>query len=110
MILERLHRARRPPVEIDISPPRRSLLLPDSRSLMAQLEEAPDPFFGVMGVELPQVQELLPPEEPPEVPLVASPESITLREPEPPLPPPEPPEEELPEVTPRELQLLLEAE
>ncbi|XP_058709128.1 meiotic recombination protein REC8 homolog [Poecile atricapillus] len=65
MVLERLHRARRPPVEIDISPPRRSLLLPDSRALMEELEEAPDPFFGIMGVELPQVQELLPPEEPP---------------------------------------------
>ncbi|XP_066031137.1 meiotic recombination protein REC8 homolog, partial [Chamaea fasciata] len=41
-------------------------------------------------------------------PLVAPPELITLVEP--PLPLPEPPEVELPEVTPRELQLLLEPE
>ncbi|XP_071420159.1 meiotic recombination protein REC8 homolog [Pithys albifrons albifrons] len=111
-ILERLHRARRP-LEIDLSPPRRTHLLPDSQALMMQLELAPDPFFGVMGVELLQVEELLPPpmevEVPPGPPLTVSPESITLRELEvPSLPPPL--EEELPEVTPRELQLLLEAE
>ncbi|XP_032551401.1 meiotic recombination protein REC8 homolog [Chiroxiphia lanceolata] len=112
-ILDRLHRARPPLVEIDMSPSRRTQLLPDSQALMVQLELAPDPFFGVMGVELPQVEELLPPpieiEFPPGPPVTVSPEYITLREPEvPPLPPPL--EEELPEVTPRELQLLLEAE
>uniref|UniRef100_A0A493THU1 Uncharacterized protein n=1 Tax=Anas platyrhynchos platyrhynchos TaxID=8840 RepID=A0A493THU1_ANAPP len=113
-VLERLNRAQ-PPPNIDISPPRRPQLLPDARALMATLELAPDPFFGVMApplpsptelMELPRLEEELPPMELPE--LTVSPEIITLREPEPPMVPAL--EEELPEVTPRELELLSEAE
>lgn len=94
LVLGRLHRAR-PPPNIDLSPPRRLQLVADARELMAALELAPDPFFGVMGpglpspTELPQVQRLLeelPPVEvpllPPGPPLVVPPEIITLREPE----------------------------
>ncbi|KAF4792093.1 hypothetical protein TURU_124342 [Turdus rufiventris] len=77
-------------------PSTRALLLPDFRALQEELEAAPDPFFGLMGVELPQVEELLPPPEeleaPPELPLVVTPESITLREPELPRPIPAAPE------------------
>ncbi|XP_071885868.1 meiotic recombination protein REC8 homolog isoform X2 [Anas platyrhynchos] len=118
-VLERLNRAQ-PPPNIDISPPRRPQLLPDARALMATLELAPDPFFGVMApplpsptelMELPRLEEELPPMELPE--LTVSPEIITLREPEPPMVPALErcgAQEELPEVTPRELELLSEAE
>lgn len=111
-VLERLNRAQ-PPPNIDLSPPRRPQLVPDAQALMATLELAPDPFFGVMApalpspTQLPQVRRLL--EELPPPALTVSPELITLREPEAPVLPP-PLEEELPEVTARELQLLSEAE
>ncbi|XP_069735226.1 meiotic recombination protein REC8 homolog [Phaenicophaeus curvirostris] len=133
LILERLHRAR-PPPNIDISPPRRPQLVGDARALMATLESAPDPFFGLMEgalpspTALPHVQRLLeelppPPGErcptrcdpqvPAGPPITVSPELITLREPE----APRPAEierygaqEGLPEVTARELELLSEAE
>ncbi|XP_074874588.1 meiotic recombination protein REC8 homolog [Buteo buteo] len=93
-VLGRLQRAR-PPPNIDLSPPRRLQLVADAQALMAALELAPDPFFGVMGpglpspTELPQVRRLLeeapPVEMPPPVvpPPTVSPEKITLREPEP---------------------------
>ncbi|KAM9584569.1 meiotic recombination protein REC8 homolog, partial [Morphnus guianensis] len=150
-VLGRLQRAR-PPPNIDLSPPRRLQLVADAQALMAALELAPDPFFGVMGpglpspMELPQVLphgsaprlcptepppppqapptsphrlppqvrrllEELPPVEvppPPVPPPTVSPEKITLREPEPIVLPAI--EEELPEVTARELQLLMEVE
>ncbi|XP_054667925.1 meiotic recombination protein REC8 homolog, partial [Grus americana] len=150
-VLGRLHRAR-PPANIDVSPPRRLQLVPDARALMAALELAPDPFFGVMGPGLPSPTELpelrleeLPPAEvpaPPGPPLTVSPEIITLREPELLVLPalevglphggerrgwgaaprlwggwgaaPRPcgalAQEELPEVTARELELLMEVE
>ncbi|XP_064900425.1 meiotic recombination protein REC8 homolog isoform X3 [Columba livia] len=109
--LERLHRVTPIEPHIDMSPPRRLLLVPDAQSLMVSLELAPDPHFGVMGAglpsptDIPQLRRLL--EEP--LPPLAPPEAITLREPGPIEAPPAP-EEELPEVTPRELELLAEAE
>ncbi|XP_069630000.1 meiotic recombination protein REC8 homolog [Haliaeetus albicilla] len=118
-VLGRLQRAR-PPPNIDLSPPRRLQLVADAQALMAALELAPDPFFGVMGpglpspTELPQVQRLLEEAPPVEIlppvapPPTVSPEKITLREPEPIVLPAL--EEELPEVTARELQLLMEVE
>ncbi|KAM8992548.1 meiotic recombination protein REC8 homolog [Ara ararauna] len=82
---------------------------------MLELELAPDPFFGVMGMELPSpialpkmLLEEIPP--PPGPPLAVSPEAITLREPEPERLVLPRIEEELPEVTLRELELLSEAE
>ncbi|KAM6188374.1 meiotic recombination protein REC8 homolog, partial [Sarcoramphus papa] len=57
LVLGRLHRAR-PPPNIDLSPPRRLQLVADARELMAALELAPDPFFGVMGPGLPSPTEL----------------------------------------------------
>ncbi|XP_065508958.1 meiotic recombination protein REC8 homolog [Caloenas nicobarica] len=116
--LERLHRVRPMETHIDVSPPRRRHLRPDARALMAALEWAPDPLFGVMGPGLPSptaipqlrrlLEEPLPPPGELTPPTLAAPEAITLRE----APPaaPLPPEEELPEVTPRELELLVEAE
>lgn len=84
-ILERLHRAqlqiRIDMVETDLP----SLLLPDHLARMETLEDAPDPFFGMMSVDpmlpdpfdIPQVRHLLeavtlervPEEIPPEVPV-----------------------------------------
>ncbi|KAM9645314.1 meiotic recombination protein REC8 homolog [Trichechus inunguis] len=109
-ILERLHRAqlqiRIDMVELDLP----SLLLPSRLAMMETLEDAPDPFFGMMSVdprlpspfEIPQIRHLLEaaiPERvleeiPPEVPIeprkpdrmlgiVLSPEAITLPEAEP---------------------------
>ncbi|KAM9202792.1 meiotic recombination protein REC8 homolog isoform 2-T2 [Dugong dugon] len=109
-ILERLHRAqlqiRIDMVELDLP----SLLLPSRLAMMETLEDAPDPFFGMMSVdprlpspfEIPQIRHLLKaaiPERvleeiPPEVPIeprkpdrmlgiVLSPEAITLQEAEP---------------------------
>ncbi|XP_063997435.1 meiotic recombination protein REC8 homolog [Pogoniulus pusillus] len=57
-VLERLHRAR-PPPRIDLSPPRRPQLLPDAQAQQEMLEQAPDPFFGLMGLELPSPTVLL---------------------------------------------------
>ncbi|XP_068821761.1 meiotic recombination protein REC8 homolog [Capricornis sumatraensis] len=106
-ILERLHRAqlqiRIDMVETDLP----SLLLPDHLARMETLEDAPDPFFGMMSVDpmlpdpfdIPQVRHLLeavtlervPEEIPPEVPaelreperIRVTPEAITIREAEP---------------------------
>lgn len=83
-ILERLHRAqlqiRIDMVETDLP----SLLLPSRLAMMETLEDAPDPFFGMMSVDprlpspfdIPQIRHLLeavtperiPEEIPPEVP------------------------------------------
>ncbi|KAJ1078895.1 hypothetical protein K5549_010346 [Capra hircus] len=106
-ILERLHRAqlqiRIDMVETDLP----SLLLPDHLARMETLEDAPDPFFGMMSVDpmlpdpfdIPQVRHLLeavtlervPEEIPPEVPVEpreperirVTPEAITIQEAEP---------------------------
>nr|XP_042108849.1 meiotic recombination protein REC8 homolog isoform X6 [Ovis aries] len=106
-ILERLHRAqlqiRIDMVETDLP----SLLLPDHLARMETLEDAPDPFFGMMSVDpmlpdpfdIPQVRHLLeavtlervPEEIPPEVPaelreperIRVTPEAITIQEAEP---------------------------
>ncbi|XP_048788638.1 meiotic recombination protein REC8 homolog [Lagopus muta] len=74
----RLHRLH-PPPSIDLSPTVRLQLLPDARTSMAELEFAPDPFFGVMAVGLPSPTQLLQVLEEPLF-LAPTPESITMRE------------------------------
>ncbi|XP_020824180.1 meiotic recombination protein REC8 homolog [Phascolarctos cinereus] len=109
-ILERLHRAQQQ-IRIDmVEPDVSGLLLPDPLTTMEALEDAPDPFFGVMAIDpslpsplgIPQVRHLLeaptperiPKETPPQVYLeprkpdkspitVLPPETITLQEAEP---------------------------
>ncbi|XP_066884815.1 meiotic recombination protein REC8 homolog isoform X8 [Kogia breviceps] len=133
-ILERLHRAqlqmRIDMVEIDLP----SLLLPNHLARMETLEDAPDPFFGMMSVEprlpspfnIPQIRHLLEavtPERvleeiPPEVPIeperilvtAPSPEAITLLEAEPIRMLKIEGERELPEVSRRDLELLIAEE
>ncbi|XP_053323959.1 meiotic recombination protein REC8 homolog [Spea bombifrons] len=103
-ILERLHRAEKQ-LKIDLLQPDQQVLLPDPLRVMEMLENAPDPFFGMMGIPpelpdplmIPQIRSLLemPSPEisrrektPPrlkrarkeDVDHVTSPESITLRE------------------------------
>uniref|UniRef100_A0A2K5IWV0 Rad21/Rec8-like protein C-terminal eukaryotic domain-containing protein n=1 Tax=Colobus angolensis palliatus TaxID=336983 RepID=A0A2K5IWV0_COLAP len=113
-----------------------SLLLPNHLAMMETLEDAPDPFFGMMSVDprlpspfdIPQIRHLLEaaiPERveeiPPEVPTeprkpdrilvtVLPPEAITLREAEPIRMLRIEGEEELPEVSRRELDLLIAEE
>ncbi|XP_029808560.1 meiotic recombination protein REC8 homolog isoform X2 [Suricata suricatta] len=136
-ILERLHRAqlqiRIDMVETDLP----SLLLPNRLTMMETLEDAPDPFFGMMSVDptlpspfsIPQIRHLLeaasperlPEEIPPEVPMepkkpdripvtVVSPEAITLQEAEPICMLQIEGEQDLPEVSRRDLDLLIAEE
>ncbi|XP_049468979.1 meiotic recombination protein REC8 homolog isoform X1 [Panthera uncia] len=136
-ILERLHRAqlqiRIDMVETDLP----SLLLPNRLAMMETLEDAPDPFFGMMSVDptlpspfsIPQIRHLLEaatPERlleeiPPEVPMeptkpdripvtVLPPEAITLQEPEPIRMLQIEGERDLPEVSRRDLELLIAEE
>ncbi|XP_057577090.1 meiotic recombination protein REC8 homolog [Hippopotamus amphibius kiboko] len=136
-ILERLHRAQLQ-IRIDmVETELPSLLLPDHLARMVTLEGAPDPFFGMMSVDpslpgpfsIPQIRHLLEavtPERvleeiPPEVPTepgeperilvtAVSPEAITLREVEPIRMLKIEGELELPEVTRRDLELLIAEE
>ncbi|XP_053784935.1 meiotic recombination protein REC8 homolog [Desmodus rotundus] len=134
-ILERLHRAqlqiRIDMVDTDLP----SLLLPNCLDMMEILEDAPDPFFGMMSVDprlpspfnIPQIRHLLEavtpervPEIPPEVPTepgkpdripvtvtVLPPEAITLQEAEPIRMLPIEGEPDLPEISRRDLDLLI---
>ncbi|XP_036893475.1 meiotic recombination protein REC8 homolog [Sturnira hondurensis] len=133
-ILERLHRAqlqiRIDMVDTDLP----SLLLPNHLDMMEILEDAPDPFFGMMSVDprlpspfhIPQIRHLLetvtpervPEEIPPEVPMepgkpdripvtVLPPEAITLQEAEPIRMLPIEGEPDLPEISRRDLDLLI---
>ncbi|XP_032035997.1 meiotic recombination protein REC8 homolog [Hylobates moloch] len=134
-ILERLHRAQLQ-IRIDMEPELPSLLLPNQLAMMETLEDAPDPFFGMMSVaprlpspfDIPQIRHLLEaaaPERveeiPPEVPTeprkperipvtVLPPEAITLLEAEPIRMLPIEGERELPEISRRELDLLIAEE
>ncbi|XP_030658534.1 meiotic recombination protein REC8 homolog isoform X5 [Nomascus leucogenys] len=134
-ILERLHRAQLQ-IRIDMVTELPSLLLPNQLAMMETLEDAPDPFFGMMSVDprlpspfdIPQIRHLLEaaaPERveeiPPEVPTeprkperipvtVLPPEAITLLEAEPIRMLPIEGERELPEVSRRELDLLIAEE
>ncbi|XP_036305849.1 meiotic recombination protein REC8 homolog [Pipistrellus kuhlii] len=136
-ILERLHRAqlqmRIDMVETELP----SLMLPNCLAMMQTLEDAPDPFFGMMSVDprlpspfdIPQIRHLLeavtpergPEEAPPEVPKepgkpdrtqvsVLSPETITLQEAEPIRMLQIDGERDLPEVSRRDLDLLIAEE
>ncbi|XP_032199786.1 meiotic recombination protein REC8 homolog [Mustela erminea] len=136
-ILERLHRAqlqiRMDMVETELP----SLLLPNRLAMMETLECAPDPFFGVMSVDptlpspfsIPQIRQLLEAatpereleEAPPEVPVeprkpdrilvtLVSPEAITLQEAEPIRMLQIEGEQDLPEVSRRDLDLLIAEE
>ncbi|XP_008570554.1 PREDICTED: meiotic recombination protein REC8 homolog [Galeopterus variegatus] len=136
-ILERLHRAQLQ-IRIDmVEPEVPNLLLPNRLAVMETLEHAPDPFFGMMSVDprlpspfdIPQIRHLLEavtPERileeiPPEVPTeprkpdripvtVLPPEAITLQEAEPIRLLPIEGERELPEVSRRDLELLIAEE
>ncbi|XP_004402212.1 PREDICTED: meiotic recombination protein REC8 homolog [Odobenus rosmarus divergens] len=136
-ILERLHRAQLQ-IRIDmVETELPSLLLPNRLAMMETLEDAPDPFFGMMSVDptlpspfsIPQVRQLLEAvsperaleEAPPEVPVepkkpdripvtVLFPEAITLREAEPIRMLPIEGERDLPEVSRRDLDLLIAEE
>ncbi|KAM5235498.1 meiotic recombination protein REC8 homolog [Ctenodactylus gundi] len=133
-ILERLHRIQLQihidMVEADLP----SLLLPNHLAMMEDLEDAPDPFFGIMSVDprlpspsdIPQVRHLLeavsprraPEEIPPEVPAelekpdrivvtVLPPTTITLQEEEPIRMLQVEGEQDLPEISRRDLDLLI---
>ncbi|XP_066132813.1 meiotic recombination protein REC8 homolog [Saccopteryx bilineata] len=136
-ILERLHRAQLQ-IRIDmVETELPSLLLPSHLAMMETLEDAPDPFFGMMSVDprlpspfdIPQIRHLLeavspervPEEIPPEVPTepgkpdralvtVVSPEAITLQEAEPIRLLQIDGERDLPEVSRRDLDLLIAEE
>ncbi|XP_059952407.1 meiotic recombination protein REC8 homolog isoform X1 [Mesoplodon densirostris] len=133
-ILERLHRAQLQ-IRIDmVETELPSLLLPNHLARMETLEDAPDPFFGMMSVEprlpspfnIPQIQHLLeavtpervleeiPPEvpiEPERIPVTApSPEAITLPEVEPIRMLKIEGERDLAEISRRELDLLIAEE
>ncbi|XP_059564927.1 meiotic recombination protein REC8 homolog [Myotis daubentonii] len=136
-ILERLHRAQLQ-IRIDmVEAELPSLLLPNCLAMMETLEDAPDPFFGMMSVDprlpspfdIPQIRHLLeavtpervPEETPPEVPIepgkpdrtlvtVLTPEAITLQEAEPIRMLQIDGERDLPEVSRRDLDLLIAEE
>ncbi|ELK32463.1 Meiotic recombination protein REC8 like protein [Myotis davidii] len=136
-ILERLHRAQLQ-IRIDmVEAELPSLLLPNRLAMMETLEDAPDPFFGMMSVDprlpspfdIPQIRHLLeavtpervPEETPPEVPIepgkpdrtlvtVLTPEAITLQEAEPIRMLQIDGERDLPEVSRRDLDLLIAEE
>ncbi|XP_036410735.1 REC8 meiotic recombination protein b [Megalops cyprinoides] len=126
--IERLLRSERH-TRIDLmEPDRRTLNLPDSLFLLEEAEGAQDPFFGVMGIEqnLPSPYRLMQawhdieavtPQHPqvgnrtsaPEEGLTASPDAITMKEKEPAvIPSTEFEGEELPEVTVKEIDMLME--
>ncbi|XP_058522240.1 meiotic recombination protein REC8 homolog [Ochotona princeps] len=130
-ILERLHRAQLQ-IRIDMAELELpSLLLPNRLSMMETLEDAPDPFFGIMSVgpslpspyDIPQIRHLLEAASPERVPEVASPE--VPKEPRKPVLPPEvitlkeaepirmlhiEGEQDLPELSRRDLDLLIAEE
>ncbi|XP_023563488.1 meiotic recombination protein REC8 homolog [Octodon degus] len=137
-ILERLYRAQLQ-IRIDmVEAELPSLLLPSHLAMMEALEDAPDPFFGMMSVdprlpspfEIPQIRHLLEEaaapervheEAPPEVPTepkkpdtllvtMLSPEGITLQEVEPIRMLQIEGEQDLPEVSRRDLDLLIAEE
>nr|XP_012323118.1 meiotic recombination protein REC8 homolog isoform X2 [Aotus nancymaae] len=134
-ILERIHRAQLQ-IRIDMETELPSLLLPNHLAMMETLEDAPDPFFGMMSVEprlpspfdIPQIRHLLeaaPPERveeiPPEVPTeprkpdripvtVLPPEAITIQEAEPIRMLHIEGERDIPEVSRRDLDLLIAEE
>ncbi|XP_044276827.1 meiotic recombination protein REC8 homolog [Varanus komodoensis] len=133
-ILERLHRAQLQ-IRIDLTDLEQpGLLLPDQLVLMEALEEAPNPFFGVMEpvlpspASIPHIRHLLEaptPERspverspPPPVPrrraeeplLTLPPEAITLKEMEPIIVLPIEGEKDLPEITVKEIEMLVEQE
>nr|XP_056719633.1 meiotic recombination protein REC8 homolog [Euleptes europaea] len=128
--LERLNRVQQQ-IRIDLTDQEQQmLLLPDQLTLMEALEEAPDPFFGVMVPALPSptyiphVRHILeaptpeksPPERSPpptprrEPPLTVSPEDITLKEAEPIRLLQIEGEQDLPEITAQEIDMLVEQE
>ncbi|XP_060112486.1 meiotic recombination protein REC8 homolog [Heteronotia binoei] len=83
-ILERLHRAQQQ-IRIDLTDLEQPmLLLPDQLTLMETLEEAPDPFFGVMvpalpsPVCIPHVRRILEAPTPEKSPLTQSPQPPPL--------------------------------
>ncbi|XP_012323152.2 meiotic recombination protein REC8 homolog isoform X3 [Aotus nancymaae] len=134
-ILERIHRAQLQ-IRIDMETELPNLLLPNHLAMMETLEDAPDPFFGMMSVEprlpspfdIPQIRHLLeaaPPERveeiPPEVPTeprkpdripvtVLPPEAITIQEAEPIRMLHIEGERDIPEVSRRDLDLLIAEE
>ncbi|XP_042333416.1 meiotic recombination protein REC8 homolog [Sceloporus undulatus] len=133
-ILERLNRAQQQ-IRIDLTDLEQpGLLLPNQLALMEALEEAPDPFFGIMEPLLlspeaiPHVRYILeaptpersrprepsPPSpqrrQPGESPITASPEAITLKEAEPITLLTIEGEQDLPEITGREIDMLVEQE
>ncbi|KAI5947353.1 Meiotic recombination protein REC8 [Manis javanica] len=137
-ILERLHRAqlqmRIDMVEADLP----NLLLPNHLDLMETLEDAPDPFFGMISVDpilpspfnIPQIRHLLEAATPERIPkeprkpgwcdfpapperilvTVLSPEAITIQEAEPIHMLQIEGEQDLPEVSRRDLDLLIAEE
>ncbi|KAM8783977.1 LOW QUALITY PROTEIN: meiotic recombination protein REC8 homolog [Rhynchonycteris naso] len=136
-ILERLHRVQLQ-IRIDmVETELPSLLLPNHLAMMETLEDAPDPFFGMMSVDprlpspfdIPQIRHLLeavsPERVPEEIPAavstepgkpdralvtVVSPEAITLQEAEPIRMLQIDGERDLPEVSHRDLDLLIAEE
>ncbi|KAM5193042.1 meiotic recombination protein REC8 homolog [Mantella aurantiaca] len=129
--LERLYKSERQ-LKIDLLQQDQQLLLPDSLMLMQMLEDAPNPFFGMMEVPpelpdpymIPQIRSLLETSDPDlmryeksppkrrrtsrkdESDHLASPEAITMREEEPILLPPVEIGQDLPELSALDLELL----
>ncbi|XP_040210604.1 meiotic recombination protein REC8 homolog [Rana temporaria] len=128
--LERLYKAEKQ-LKIDFLQTDQQLLLPDSLMLMQMLEDAPDPFFGMMDIPpelpdpymIPQIRTLLETSGPELVRYertpprhrrsrkeegdhLASPEAITMREVEPILLPPVEVGQDLPELSALDLELL----
>ncbi|XP_015272146.1 PREDICTED: meiotic recombination protein REC8 homolog [Gekko japonicus] len=129
-ILERLNRVQQQ-IRIDLTDLEQPMLLPDQLTLMETLEEAPDPFFGVMVPALPSpayiphvrgileapTPEKSPPERSPQPPtphrrlhIAISPDDITLKEAEPITLLQIEGEQDLPEITVREIDMLVEQE
>ncbi|XP_072833177.2 meiotic recombination protein REC8 homolog isoform X1 [Pogona vitticeps] len=131
-ILERLNRTQQQ-FRIDLTDLEQpGLLLPSQLELMEALEEAPDPFFGLMEPllpspsSIPHVRSILETPTPERSPterapssmrrrtgeplLTVSPDAITLREAEPITLPRFEEERDLPEITAREIDMLAEQE
>ncbi|KAL8177178.1 UNVERIFIED_CONTAM: hypothetical protein K2H54_042907 [Gekko kuhli] len=132
-ILERLNRVQQQ-IRIDLTDLEQPMLLPDQLTLMETLEEAPDPFFGVMVHALPSpayiphvrgILEAPTPEKSPltrspqpptpyrragELHMAVSPGDITLKEAEPITLLQIEGEQDLPEITVREIDMLVEQE
>ncbi|XP_062992583.1 meiotic recombination protein REC8 homolog [Elgaria multicarinata webbii] len=132
-ILERLNRAQQQ-IRIDLADQEQpGLLLPDQLALMEELEEAPNPFFGMMEpllpspLSIPHVRSILeaptpersPLERSPPSPkrrrpgeplLTVSPEAITLKEAEPIKLLLIEDEQDLPEISAQEIDMLVEQE